>query len=135
MFEVWSEGKSPLYSPIMTSLKPGTVELLGISWSQYGGKTGSWRFIRILDETEISATVCLNARVAELYADAVKDFISVDMKSRVTLHQDLILPYLAPQVEKDVIRRSKRIIEDAIKAHLPVGSSRWRPQLSIPPNS
>ncbi len=43
MFEVWSEGKAPPYSPMTTSLKPGTADLLGISWSQYGGKTGIWR--------------------------------------------------------------------------------------------
>jgi len=47
MFEVWSEGKAPPYSPMTTSLKPGTPDLLGISWSQYGGKTGVWRFIKI----------------------------------------------------------------------------------------
>jgi hypothetical protein len=47
MFEVWSEGKAPPYSPMTTALKPGTPDLLGISWSQYGGKTGIWRFMRI----------------------------------------------------------------------------------------
>jgi allantoinase len=31
MFEVWSEGKAPPYSPMTTSLKPGTADLLGIS--------------------------------------------------------------------------------------------------------
>ena len=57
MFEVWSEGKAPPYSPMTTALKPGTPDLLGISWSQYGGKTGIWRFIKILDETKIKGTV------------------------------------------------------------------------------
>ena len=38
MFEVWSVGKAPPYSPMTTPLKPGTPDLLGISWSQYGGK-------------------------------------------------------------------------------------------------
>ena len=50
------EGKAPPYSPMTTSLKPGTPDLLGISWSQYGGKTGIWRFIRILAEHDIKAT-------------------------------------------------------------------------------
>ena len=31
MFEVWSEGKAPPYSPMTTPLKPGTADLLGIS--------------------------------------------------------------------------------------------------------
>ena len=29
MFEVWSEGKAPPYSPMTTSLKPGTRRSLG----------------------------------------------------------------------------------------------------------
>jgi len=41
MFEVWSDGKAPPYSPMTTPLKPGTPDLLGISWSRYGGRTGS----------------------------------------------------------------------------------------------
>src|SRR5918993_3634778 len=72
MFEVWSEGKAPPYSPMTTALKPGTPDLLGISWSQYGGKTGIWRFMRILDDTDIKATICLNAKGAELFPDAGK---------------------------------------------------------------
>ena len=48
-------------------------DLLRISWSQYGGKTGIWRFMRILDETGIPATVCLNAKGAELFPEAVKE--------------------------------------------------------------
>ena len=43
MFEVWSEGKAPPYSPMTTALKSGTPDLLGISWSRYGGRTGVWR--------------------------------------------------------------------------------------------
>src|SRR5262245_213328 len=72
MFEVWSEGKAPSYSPMTTSLKPGTPDLLAISWSQYGGKTGIWRFMRIFDDTDVKATVCLNAKAAEMFPDAVK---------------------------------------------------------------
>jgi polysaccharide deacetylase len=73
MFEVWSEGMAPPYSPMTTSLKPGTPDLLGISWSQYGGKTGIWRFMRIFDDTDIKATVCLNAKAAEVFPQAVAE--------------------------------------------------------------
>jgi hypothetical protein len=71
MFEVGSEGKAPPYSPMTTNLKAGTPDLLGISWSEYGGKTAIWRIMRILEETDTRATVCLNARAAEIYPDAV----------------------------------------------------------------
>jgi peptidoglycan/xylan/chitin deacetylase (PgdA/CDA1 family) len=115
MFEVWSEGKAPPYSPMTTSLKPGTPDLLAISWSQYGGKTGIWRLLRILDDTDIKATVCLNARAAELFPEAVTE--SHKRGHEIAGHsytQDLILPYLAPPEEKEVIQRCKRIIENAV---------------------
>jgi len=115
MFEVWSEGKAPPYSPMTTSLKPGTPDLLAISWSQYGGKTGIWRFLRILDDTDIKATVCLNAKAAELFPEAVTE--SHKRGHEIAGHsytQDLILPYLLPPEEKEVIQRCKRIIENAV---------------------
>ena len=106
MFEVWSEGKAPPYSPMTTTLKPGTPDLLAISWSEYGGKTGIWRFMRILDHADIKATVCLNAKGAELYPDAVKELHKRGHEiAGHSYTQDMILPYLEPAEEKAVISR------------------------------
>ena len=121
MFEVWSEGKAPPYSPMTTSLKPRTPDLLAISWSRYGGKTGVWRFMRIFDDAEIKATVCLNAKAAELFPEAVTELHK--RGHEIAAHsytQDLILPYLAPQEEKEVIQRCARMIEKAVGLR-PVG--------------
>jgi Predicted xylanase/chitin deacetylase len=115
MFEVWSEGKAPPYSPMTTSLKPGTADLLGISWSQYGGKTGIWRFMRIFDDVNIKATICLNAKGAELFPQAVQQLH--ERGHEIAGHsytQDLILPYLSLDEETEVIRRCKRIIEKTV---------------------
>ena len=121
MFEVWSDGKAPPYSPMTTSLKPGTPDLLGISWSQYGGKTGIWRLMKILDETQIKATVCLNAKGVELFPDAVKQLHARGHEiAGHSYTQDLILPYLKPEEEKEVIQRCSRIIEGAVGSR-PVG--------------
>ena len=121
MFEVWSEGKSPPYSPMTTALKPGTPDLLGISWSQYGGKTGVWRLMRILDECEIKGTVCLNAKCAEDFPDAVKQLHRRGHEiAGHSYTQDLVLPYLSPQEEKDLIQRCSRIIEESVGTR-PVG--------------
>src|SRR5918998_1443804 len=101
MFEVWSEGKAPPYSPMTTALKPGTPDLLGISWSQYGGKTGIWRFMKILDETRIKATVCLNAQAAEDFPEAVQELHRRGHEiAGHSYTQDLVLPYLSPQEEQ-----------------------------------
>jgi peptidoglycan/xylan/chitin deacetylase (PgdA/CDA1 family) len=115
MFEVWSEGEAPPYSPMTTSLKRGTPDLLGISWSEYGGKTGIWRLLRILEETEIKATVCLNAKGAELFPEAVKQ--AHRGGHEIAAHsytQDLVLPYLSAAEEREVIGRCKRIIADSV---------------------
>ena len=121
MFEIWSEGKAPPYSPMTTALKPGTPDLLGISWSQYGGKTGIWRFLRILEETGIRGTVCLNAKAAEVFPDAVKAIHKGGHEiAGHSYTQDLVLPYLEPAQEKEVIQRCKRIIADAVGS-APVG--------------
>ena len=115
MFEVWSEGKAPPYSPMTTALKPGTADLLGISWSQYGGKTGIWRFMRILAAHQIAATVCMNARAAELYPEAVGALHEGGHEiAGHSYTQDLVLPYLDPDEEMKVIERCSRIIEGAV---------------------
>ena len=72
MFETWSPGKAPSYSPMSSPLKPGVVDRLGVSWSEYGGRTGVWRFMKIFREFEIPATVCVSGRSVELFPDAVK---------------------------------------------------------------
>jgi len=121
MFELWSEGKAPPYSPMTTSLKPGTPDLLGISWSQYGGKTGIWRFMRIFDEIDVKATVCLNAKGAEVFPEAVKELHRRGHEiAGHSYTQDLILPYLSLDEEREVIQRCKRIIGDTVGT-APVG--------------
>ncbi|HEX7228121.1 MAG TPA: polysaccharide deacetylase family protein [Candidatus Binatia bacterium] len=121
MFEVWSDGKAPPYSPMTTALKPGTPDLLGISWSQYGGRTGVWRLMRILDECDVRGTVCLNAKCAEDFPDAVKQLH--DRGHEISAHsytQDLVLPYLSAPEEKDLIQKCTRIIESVVGTR-PVG--------------
>jgi peptidoglycan/xylan/chitin deacetylase (PgdA/CDA1 family) len=121
MFEVWSEGKAPPYSPMTTSLKPGTPDLLGISWSQYGGKTGIWRFMKILDAAEVRATVCVNAKAADDFPDAVKELQRRGHEiAGHSYTQDLVLPYLAPEEEMAVVERCTKIIERCTGAR-PVG--------------
>jgi peptidoglycan/xylan/chitin deacetylase (PgdA/CDA1 family) len=115
MFEVWSEGKAPPYSPMTTALRPGTPDLLGISWSEYGGKTGIWRFMRILDQTETKATICLNAKAAEIYPDAVNELHRHGHEIAAHSYtQDTILPYLSADEEKEVIRKCARIITQGV---------------------
>lgn len=121
MLENWSEGKAPGYSAMTTPLKPGTVDRHGISWSEYGGKTGIWRILRILDEFGIRACVCASGRSVELFPEAVKE---VHRKGHeIAGHsytQDTLHCYLSPEQERAEIRRCCGIIEGAIGTK-PVG--------------
>lgn len=121
MFETWSEGKAPPYSPMTTSLRPGTVDRLGVSWSEYGGKTGIWRFMKLLDESGVKATVCLSGKSVELYPEAVKELHRRGHElAGHSYTQDAILPYLSPEEEREVIRRCRALIEGAVGIR-PVG--------------
>ncbi|MGH7774819.1 MAG: polysaccharide deacetylase family protein [Candidatus Binatia bacterium] len=114
MFETWSEGKSPSYSPMTTPLREGAADRHGISWGEYGGKTGIWRFMRMLDEFGMRATVCLSGRSAELFPDAVKELSNKGHElAGHSYTQDTILPYLSPEEEREVIRKCCRILEGA----------------------
>ena len=75
LLETWSEGKAPSYFPRTTPNKPGIPDIAGINWSTYGGKEGVWRLARILDEVGLKATLFCNGRSAELYPDAVAQFV------------------------------------------------------------
>jgi peptidoglycan/xylan/chitin deacetylase (PgdA/CDA1 family) len=121
MLETWSEEKAPPYSPMTTALRPGTLDLLGISWSEYGPKTGIRRISRILETLGIKATVCANAKSAELYPAAVKNLHQ--QGHEIAAHsytQDTILPYLSAEEEKTVIAKCARIIE-SVSGRRPLG--------------
>ena len=112
MLESWSEGKSPAYSPMTTPLKEGQVDLLGISWADYGGKTGIWRIMRILDEFNIKATICVSGRAAERFPEAVKKLSQKGHELAGHAYtQDQILCTLSPEKEKEVILQCRDIIE------------------------
>ena len=78
-------------------------------------------FMRILDDVEVKGTVCLNAKCAEDFPDAVKQLH--DRGHEISAHsytQDLVLPYLSAQEEKEVIQKCSRIIESVVGTR-PVG--------------
>jgi len=85
------------------------------------GQTGIWRFMRIFSELEIAATVCLNARCAEVFPEAVKELRRRGHEiAGHSYTQDLILPYLSIEQETEVIQRCLGIIEGTVGTR-PVG--------------
>jgi allantoinase len=115
MFETWSEGKAPTYSVQATSLKSGSVNLGGSSWSTYGGRAGVWRIIRTLDRHGIPATFFTNARCAEIYPDAVAQIQKSghDIAGHAYT-QDGLLTYMDPDEERATIQRSVDVLGSAM---------------------
>ncbi|MBI2091247.1 MAG: polysaccharide deacetylase family protein [Deltaproteobacteria bacterium] len=121
MFESWSEGKAPPYSPMTSPLREGTPDLIGVSWSEYGGRTGIWRIMRLLDEFGVRSTVCVSGRSVELFAEAVRELHQKGHElAGHGYTQDGFLPYLSPEDERATIRRCLALLEGATGVR-PVG--------------
>lgn len=103
--EIWSEGRAPDYSVQSSSLKPGTISHGAIAWSQYGGKTGIWRVLRMLERHGVPATFSVNAKCAEAYPAAVKQIVKSGFD--IAGHgytQDQLLVYMSPEEEGQTIK-------------------------------
>src|SRR3989304_7318045 len=71
MFEGWSEGKAPGIGPMGNPIqKPGVLDTQAISWARYGGTSGIWRLLEILDRHGVRGTVFASGVVAERYPEA-----------------------------------------------------------------
>lgn len=102
-------------------LKEGVVDRQGISWAEYGGRTGLWRLGRVPDGFGVKATVAANARAVERWPEAVRALHA--QGHQIAGHsytQDMFLPYMAPEEERALIRRCAAIIEATV-GERPVG--------------
>jgi peptidoglycan/xylan/chitin deacetylase (PgdA/CDA1 family) len=114
LLENWSEGKGPPFSVQTTALKPGTPDRASMTWGTYGGRAGVWRLLKILDANMIPATFAANARALELNPGVAEQIIKSGHE--ICAHsylQDTILAYLSRDEERDVIRKTRAVIESA----------------------
>jgi len=119
--EIWSEGRAPDYSVQSSTLKPGTVSHGGIAWSQYGGKTGVWRVLRLLGRHGVPGTFSVNAKCAEAYPDAIAQIVKSGFD--IAGHgytQDQLLVYMSADEERRTIKTCLDMLEQA-SGHRPLG--------------
>lgn len=115
MFETWPAGKAPPYSPMASPLREGVTDLQGISWAEYGGETGVWRLAEIFAKFGIHATFATNARAVERYPEAVRALDQAGHEiAGHSYTQDMILAYMTPEREREVIHQCTDIIGNAI---------------------
>lgn len=121
LFENWSERNAPSYSPMTTPLKAGTYDRAGVTWSQYGGRNGVWRLLRILHQHRVKASFIANARSIELYPRAVAEIQRAGHE--IAAHgytQDSLLVNMTPEEERATIRRCVKVFEERVGSR-PVG--------------
>jgi allantoinase len=131
MFEAWPQGKAPPYGPMASPLREGTTDLQGISWADYGGRTGIWRLMRLFDDYGVKATVCANAHALERFPEAARELAKRGHEiAGHSYTQDVFMPYLSMEEERALIRRCTQIIESSAGVR-PVGwaSPRMTPTL------
>lgn len=112
--EIWSEGKAPDYTVQSTALKPGTISHGGIAWSEYGGKTGVWRVLRLLERHGAPGTFSINAKCVEAFPDAIRQIVKSGFD--IAGHgytQDQLLVYMSPEEEKATIKKCLDMLEQA----------------------
>lgn len=114
LLETWSEGHSPSYFPRTSPLRPGTVDIAGINWSQFGGREGIWRITRILDDCGVPATMFCNGRSAELYPEAMAQVVKSGHElAGHGYFQNELSTYMTPDEEQAMIRQALAALEKA----------------------
>lgn len=121
LMENWSEGKAPPYSPMTSPPKAGAVDRAGITWSNYGGRNGMARLLRLARSHGIPATVCANARSAELFPETIRHIVEGGFElSGHNYSQDGVLSGLDESEEHELICRSLDILT-RVSGTRPVG--------------
>jgi allantoinase len=111
MLETWAEGKWVGVQAQRSSYNPGVKDNQSITWGEYGGKSGIWRLLRILDEHGVPATFCSNAKSVEIYPEASAQVIRSGHDFAAHGYtQDQVLVHMTPDEEKAQIRLSLDVI-------------------------
>ena len=113
MFETWPDGKWPPYSAQRWQPKPGVIDHQSITFGQYGGKSGIWRILRILNECAVPATFCTSARSVEVYPEAAAQVVRSGHDFAAHGYtQDEHLADMTPEQEHATIKRCIEVLEE-----------------------
>jgi len=107
-YELWSEGRWPVYAPMAMSwpIPKDVKDEHSISWSQYGAKAGVWRLLDVLGEHDISATFATSALAVEQFPDSVLAIAKAGHEiAGHSLAQDILVPYADREAERENITR------------------------------
>lgn len=106
LIENWSGDNGPPFSVQTTSLKPGTHDRAAMTWGRYGGRTGVWRLLKILNENGAPSTFAANAHSLELAPRAVEWILRSGHEIAAHSYtQDALMAYLSPDEQRAMIEK------------------------------
>jgi peptidoglycan/xylan/chitin deacetylase (PgdA/CDA1 family) len=112
--EGWSDGKWPGLSPMGNPLPSGIPDINAIRWAEYAGRQGMQRILRVLAGRNATATVFVNAIMAERFPALVRSI--AEAGHDVAAHsgaQDIIPGLLEEAAERANIQRSIEAVTTA----------------------
>lgn len=126
-FEAWSDNAAS-GSVLGTSLSQAAVakgipDFATISWQEYGGRTGMWRILEVLDQYGVKASCSTSALAALKWPDLAAK-IARDGHEIVGhgYSQDQVMVEMDEEEDLDVVSRAAEILESA-SGQRPVGWS------------
>jgi hypothetical protein len=112
--EAWSDGKAPGIGPMGNPLPAGALDTMAISWAAYGVKRGIYRLLDSLARHRATASVMVNAVIAERTPQTVRAV--ADTGHEVLSHSyamDVIPALLSEAEERANIVRCTALLEKA----------------------
>jgi len=76
MLEGWTDDAAPGIGPMGNPLRAGVYDTQAKSWAEYGAKTGAWRLLDVLADTDTKAVFYVSGILAERNAELMKAITS-----------------------------------------------------------
>ena len=114
MLEGWSEGVAPGVGPMGNVLKPGTLDLQGRSWAEYGAKAGAWRLLDVLAAAGVRAVFYVSGVLAEERPELMRAITKAGHKIAAHGWSQHLIPATQDEgEEKSDLDRCLRVLEES----------------------
>jgi peptidoglycan/xylan/chitin deacetylase (PgdA/CDA1 family) len=134
MLEGWTDDAAPGIGPMGNPLRAGVFDTQAKSWSDYGAKTGAWRLLDVLADTDTKAVFYVSGVLAERNAELMQ---AISLQGHVVAahawSQHIIPAYQSRDEELADLKRCVAVLEQT-SGQRPKGwiSPRATPSLHTP---
>jgi peptidoglycan/xylan/chitin deacetylase (PgdA/CDA1 family) len=134
MLEGWTDDAAPGIGPMGNPLRAGVYDTQAKSWAEYGAKTGAWRLLDVLADTDTKAVFYVSGVLAERNPELMKAIVAQGhVMAAHAWSQHIIPAYQSADEERADLKRCLSVLE-ATSGMRPQGwiSPRATPSLNTP---